>query len=71
MKMLINGKPVKASDGSEIEVINPATHEVTDTVPNATQADIEDALEIAQIGKNFGHMMFHLFCKCPEIRSCA
>lgn len=51
MKMLINGKPVKASDGSEIEVINPATHEVTDTVPNATQADIEDALEIAQIGK--------------------
>jgi succinate-semialdehyde dehydrogenase/glutarate-semialdehyde dehydrogenase len=51
MKMLIGGKKLDASNKQVIEVINPATQELLDTVPSATQKDIENALDIAQEGK--------------------
>jgi len=52
MKMIIGGKKVDSSDGKVIEVFNPSTHEIIDTVPSATREDIEKALEIAQNGKD-------------------
>ena len=50
MRMLIGGKAVNASDGAVIEVINPATHQVIDTVPSATKEDVEGAVEKAYLG---------------------
>ncbi len=50
MKMLIGGKPVQAANGTEIDVINPATHQVIDTVPSATKEDVDKAIENAVIG---------------------
>lgn len=51
MKMIINGKPTEASDGAVIDVINPATGKVFDTVPAATEADIDSAVVAAQKGQ--------------------
>ena len=47
MKMLIGGIAVNASDGAELEVINPAKHQVIDKVPSATKADVDRAVENA------------------------
>ena len=41
MKNLIGGRLVDASDGKVIEVTNPATGELIDTVPNATEQDVD------------------------------
>ena len=51
MKMIINGEHVDASDKKVIDVVNPATGEIIDTVPAATADDVQRALEVAQIGK--------------------
>ena len=51
MKMFINGKPVDSSDREVIEVINPATNEVIDTVPSATEQDVHDAITYAVEGE--------------------
>jgi succinate-semialdehyde dehydrogenase/glutarate-semialdehyde dehydrogenase len=51
MKMIINGREVSASDGKTIDVVNPATGKVLDTVPAATEADVELAVEKARIGQ--------------------
>lgn len=48
MKMFIDGKPVDASDGKTIDVINPATGAVVDTVPAATKEDVDLAVEKAK-----------------------
>jgi succinate-semialdehyde dehydrogenase/glutarate-semialdehyde dehydrogenase len=50
MKMLIGGKQTDASDGKTIEVLNPATDEVLDSVPLATRGDIEQVLANARRG---------------------
>ncbi|MDR1603392.1 MAG: aldehyde dehydrogenase family protein [Gracilibacteraceae bacterium] len=50
MKMLINGQRTGASDGGVLEVCNPATGALLDTVPAATAADLERALTAAQKG---------------------
>jgi succinate-semialdehyde dehydrogenase/glutarate-semialdehyde dehydrogenase len=47
MKMIINGQQVDASNGEVIEVINPATGAVVDTVPSATEEDVARAVEVA------------------------
>ncbi|MCD7854612.1 MAG: aldehyde dehydrogenase family protein [Clostridiales bacterium] len=47
MKMFINGLPTDASDGKTIDVINPATGAVVDTVPSATEDDVKTAVEKA------------------------
>ena len=36
MKMLIGGKFVDSSDGAKMDVVNPATGKVVDTVPAGT-----------------------------------
>ena len=44
MKMIIDGKAVDASGGETIPVTNPATGQVIDTVPSATEADVDLAV---------------------------
>ena len=51
MKMLIGGKKVDASDGATIEVYNPATMQVIDTIPVATEEDV--ALAVAHACEGF------------------
>ena len=48
--MIIGGQSVEASDGAAQEVVNPATHEVVDTVPMATIEDMDLALSNARKG---------------------
>lgn len=48
MKMFINGIPCDASDGATIDVINPATGIVVDTVPAATEEDVKKAVACAK-----------------------
>lgn len=50
MKMLINGDWVSAIAGGEIEVINPSTGELIDTVPRGKKEDIDKAVAIAKTG---------------------
>ena len=51
MQMIINGRKVDSSTGEEIKVLNPATGDLIDTVPAASQDDVEKALDAAQEGK--------------------
>ena len=48
MKMIIGGKAVEASDQKTIDVTNPATGQVIDTVPAAAKADVDLAVEEAK-----------------------
>lgn len=48
MKMAINGFAADASDGKVLEVINPATGEVVDTVPSASKEDVDGAVAAAK-----------------------
>lgn len=48
MKMFIDGKAVDASDGATIDVINPATGTLVDTVPAATAEDVARAVACAK-----------------------
>ena len=50
MQMLIEGARREASNGSTIEVTNPATGEVIDRVPDATREDLDRALDAARRG---------------------
>ena len=47
MKMIIDGVPVDASNGETIEVLNPATGALIDTVPAATKEDVDRAVAAA------------------------
>lgn len=47
-KMLINGKWVDSSDKKSFDSINPSTGKVWSTIPEATQQDVEQAVESAQ-----------------------
>ena len=49
MKNLIGYEWKEARDGAKIEVINPATQELIDTVPNVTDEDVDEAVKVAQI----------------------
>jgi succinate-semialdehyde dehydrogenase/glutarate-semialdehyde dehydrogenase len=51
MKMLIGGKRVDSLDGKTIDVINPATGEFLDTVPIATEKDVEEAVRLSKDGQ--------------------
>ena len=51
MKMYIDGMPADASNGETIEVLNPATNEVIDTVPSATKEDVHRAVSVAVAGE--------------------
>lgn len=50
MLMLIGGDRAGATDGRTIDVINPATMQVIDTVPAATKEDVERAVSYAREG---------------------
>lgn len=50
MKMLINGVWCNASNLETIDVFNPATHELIDTVPSAQVDDIHRAVAFAKKG---------------------
>ena len=47
MKSLIGNKWCDSSDGKVIEVYNPATGELVDTVPSLTKEDVEAAIDYA------------------------
>ena len=49
VKNLIGYDWKDASNGATIEVVNPATQELIDTVPNVTDEDVDEAVKIAQI----------------------
>ncbi len=51
MKMLIDGQWVESSDGQQMDIRNPGSGEVIDSVPRATLQDAKRAVEAAQIGK--------------------
>lgn len=51
MKMVINGKLADSSDGKTLDVINPATGTVIDTVPSASKEDILAAIAAAKSGQ--------------------
>lgn len=48
MKNLIGGEKLDASNGAVIEVKNPATNELIDTVPNSTEEDVNNTVKIAK-----------------------
>lgn len=48
MKSLIGGKWVDSSNGNVIEVFNPATNELIDTVPSLTKEDVDRAISSAR-----------------------
>ena len=47
MKMIIAGKEVCASDKTTIDIVNPYNGQVIDTVPNATEKDVDTAVKAA------------------------
>ena len=51
MKMYIGGVERDSSDKKFIDVVNPATNEIIDTVPAATKDDIEEILSNAKAGE--------------------
>lgn len=50
--MIIKGKKQTAKRGKEIQILNPATGELLDTVPEADEEDIDEIITIANEGKN-------------------
>ena len=49
MKNLIGYDWKEARDGATIEVVNPATQELIDTVPNVTEEDVDEAVKVAMV----------------------
>lgn len=51
-RMILDGKHVDAVSGESIEIRNPATGEVIGAVPQAGEADVRAAVEIARRGRS-------------------
>lgn len=51
MKMIIGGQKVDSSDGKTIDVINPANGKFLDTIPMATEEDVQRAVDNAKLGQ--------------------
>jgi acyl-CoA reductase-like NAD-dependent aldehyde dehydrogenase len=47
--MLIGGKLVAAQGNAVVDVINPATGDVFDQVPDASKSDLDHAVASAQV----------------------
>ena len=75
MKMIICGKEVDASDQTTINIVNPYTGQVIDTVPNATEKEEDKEIELDKDIEKRGDCqqvvdLFHSICKSfPKIRS--
>ena len=72
MQMIIGGQKVDSSDKKVMEVINPATGELIDSVPCATRDDVNKAIDIAQQGRKIWaatpqHERTRILFKCAEI----
>ena len=46
-KMIVGGEHVDARDGAVMEIRNPATGEIVDTVPRASVEDVRQAVDVA------------------------
>lgn len=61
MKNLIGYDWKESSNGATIDVTNPATGELIDTVPNVSLEDVDEAVKMAKIeqknGKKFLFMI--------------
>ena len=51
MKMIIDGKKVDSESGLTFDIINPATGEVIEAVPKATEKDVIVAIDAAEKGQ--------------------
>ncbi len=51
MDMLINGQQTKARSGEVLEIVNPCTGELLDTVPSAGKEEVDFAIESAAEGQ--------------------
>lgn len=51
MEMYMNGTWRASRNGKVTEVLNPTTKQVIDTVPSATEEDVEETLQAAQSAK--------------------
>lgn len=49
MKNLIGYEWKEARNGAKIEVVNPATSELIDTVPNCSDEDVDEAVNVAVV----------------------
>ena len=56
-RMLINNEWCDASDGTTIDVVNPASGKTIGKVAHATKKDMDRALEAAQAGFNVWRLM--------------
>ncbi len=54
VKNLIGYEWKEASNGAKIEVVNPATSELIDTVPNVTEEDVDEAVKVAMVEQKNG-----------------
>ena len=61
-QMYINGEWVdRSSDGEVIPVLNPATEEQLDTVPNGSKTDVDQAVQaIGNFGRGSEYVVFEL-----------
>ncbi len=63
MKSLIGNNWVDAKDGKVIEVMNPATNELVDTVPSLTEEQVNEAVQIAKVAqKSWEQVPLHERC---------
>src|SRR5690242_9232639 len=46
-KMIVGGEHVDARDGAVMEIRNPATGELVDTVPRGSAEDVRQAVDVA------------------------
>ena len=53
-KMLINGQWVDASDGGRFESVDPSTNTAWATIPEATEADVDAAVQAAHAAQTKG-----------------
>ena len=61
MKMIINGKPADSVSGITREIYSPADGAILDTVPVASEEDLELAFEAAREGQKKWGMWLWLF----------
>ncbi len=66
MKSLIGNEWKSSSDGNVIEVINPATRELVDTVPSLTEEDVNKAVDFATIAQK-GWEQTPLLVRCEAL----
>ena len=66
MKNLIGYEWKEASNEAKIEVVNPATSELIDTVPNVSLEDVDEAVKVAEVeqknGQKYHYIKEQIYC---------